>query len=329
MVYLTSSCATRTPGTNAKAISEARINGMRRMGPLPFWLGRPNRHGLPQPSLIWRKAGLLNTAILHTLDRDGASVFDMCRRVQHESEPGKCRERLPVITISLVRIAIDIRRMNEFGVGTYTRNVVRMLARLDTENEYFLLGQRQKASEIGALPENFQSFQVPSSETARGYWEAHAVVRRLKCDLVHVPYLFWLPRHLPCPYVVTVHDILDHMYRARNGSGFTRSLHFHLTRRVLKNAARILAVSQFTKGEVQKLFGIDPGRIEVIYNAIDPRFLTGHATDADRQLLAERYQITYPFLLYAGRISPHKNLVRIIEAFSALRAELAKQDLYH
>ncbi|HEX6802613.1 MAG TPA: glycosyltransferase family 1 protein, partial [Terriglobales bacterium] len=119
------------------------------------------------------------------------------------------------------------------------------------------------------------------------------------------------------------------MYRARNGSGFTRSLHFHLTRRVLKNAARIFAVSQFTKNEVQKLFGIDPGRIEVIYNAIDPRFLTGHATDADRQLLAERYQITYPFLLYAGRISPHKNLVRIIEAFSALKTELAKQELYH
>jgi glycosyltransferase involved in cell wall biosynthesis len=45
-------------------------------------------------------------------------------------------------------------------------------------------------------------------------------------------------------------------------------------------------------------------------------------------LLAERYQITYPFLLYAGRISPHKNLVRIIEAFSALKAELEKQSQY-
>jgi glycosyltransferase involved in cell wall biosynthesis len=119
------------------------------------------------------------------------------------------------------------------------------------------------------------------------------------------------------------------MYRARSGSNFKRTLHFHMTRRVLKNAARIFAVSQFTKSEVQNLFGIDGDRIEVIYNAIDPRFLTGHASDADRQMLAERYQITYPFLLYAGRISPHKNLVRIIEAFSALKAELAKQDVYH
>jgi glycosyltransferase involved in cell wall biosynthesis len=137
-----------------------------------------------------------------------------------------------------------------------------------------------------------------------------------------------MPRSLPCPYVITVHDVLEHMYRARDGSGLRRSLHFQLTRRVLKGAARILAVSKFTKSEIEKLFNIPSSKIEVVYNAIDQRFLHGHATDADRQLLAERYQITYPFLLYAGRISPHKNLVRIIEAFSALKAELEKQAQY-
>jgi glycosyltransferase involved in cell wall biosynthesis len=63
----------------------------------------------------------------------------------------------------------------------------------------------------------------------------------------------------------------------------------------------------------------------VVYNAIDERFLHGHATDADRQLIAERYQVNYPFLLYAGAIRPHKNVVRIIEAFSALKSELAKE----
>ena len=218
--------------------------------------------------------------------------------------------------------------MNEFGVGTYTRNVIRSLARLDHANEYFLLGLPEKASEIGTLPQNFRPVAVGSPDTASGFWQCHSAVRRLGCDLVHIPHLFSLPHYLPCPYVITVHDLLEHMYRAHNGSGMMRSLHFYMTRRVLKNAARIFAVSQFTKNELQKLFGIDPGQIEVIYNAIDARFLTGHATDADRQMLAERYQITYPFVLYAGRISPHKNLVRIIEAFAALKAELAKQDAF-
>ena len=227
-----------------------------------------------------------------------------------------------------MKIAIDIRRITEFGVGTYTRNIIRALTRLDHENEYFLLGSPEKAKEIGNLPENFSSIEVASPETAKGFFQCHSVLARVGCDLVHVPHLFWLPHHFPCPYVVTVHDVLDHMYRARNGSGLKRSLHFQLTRRVLRNSARIFAVSSFTKNEVQKLFGIEARRIEVIYNAIDARFLTGHATDADRQMLAERYQIAYPFLLYAGRISPHKNLVRIIEAFAALKAELAKQDQF-
>src|SRR5581483_4265080 len=219
--------------------------------------------------------------------------------------------------------------MTDFGVGTYTRNVVRALGRLDQQNEYILIGSPDKVSEIGFLPPNFQTVALQEDATTfKGYFECRAILRRHNCDLVHIPHLFWLPRTLPCPYVMTVHDLLEHMYRAHEGSGVMRSLHFQLTRRVLKGAARILAVSKFTKTEIEKLFGIPSTSVDVVHNAIDPRFLHGHASDADRQFLTQRYQITYPFLLYAGRISPHKNLVRIIEAFSALKAELDKEEKF-
>lgn len=228
-----------------------------------------------------------------------------------------------------MKIAIDIRRITEFGVGTYTRNVIRALARLDQHNEYFLIGPPEKVLEISSLSSNFQTVPLLETDsTAKGYLECRAILKRLHCDLVHIPHLFWLPRNLACPYVMTVHDLLEHMYGARGSSGLKRSLHFQLTRRVLRGAERILAVSNFTKNEIEKVFGIPSYRLEVIHNAIDPRFLHGHASGVDRQVLAERYQITYPFLLYAGRISPHKNLVRIIEAFSALKAELEKEEMY-
>ena len=215
--------------------------------------------------------------------------------------------------------------MTEFGVGTYTRNVIRALGRLDRSNDYFLMGSPQKVEEIGPLPPNFKTIPLlDDGSTAKGYMHCRAVLKRLHCDLVHIPYLFWMPRSLPCPYVMTVHDVLEHMYRTHDRSSLRRSMHFQLTRRVLKGAARILAVSKYTKSDIEKLFGIPGSRIEVVYNAIDERFLSGHASDVERQLLAERYLVTYPFLLYAGRISPHKNLVRIIEAFSALKAELEK-----
>jgi glycosyltransferase involved in cell wall biosynthesis len=229
----------------------------------------------------------------------------------------------------LVKIAIDIRRMTEFGVGTYIRNIVRSLSRLDRENSYLLIGPSAKVQEIGPLPPNFHVVPLSAPERSiQGYREFRTTMRRLECDLVHIPNLFSIPRILPCPYVMTVHDMLEHMSRAREQSGFWRSLHFQLTKRVLEGAARIFAVSNFTKTEIEKLFGIHSDRIEVVYNAIDERFLHGHATAADREMIAQRYQVTYPFLLYAGRISPHKNVVRMIEAFSALKTELEKDQVY-
>ena len=228
-----------------------------------------------------------------------------------------------------VKIAIDIRRMTEFGVGTYIRNVVRTLGRLDHENQYRLIGSPAKVEEIGALPPNFQTIPLLASDrSVAGYREFRSALKGLGCDLVHIPNLFSVPRMLPCPYVMTVHDMLEHMSRARERSGFWRSFHFQMTKRVLAGAARIFAVSNFTCNEIEKLFEIPSDRVEVIYNAIDERFLHGHASPADRDLIARRYQVTYPFLLYAGRISPHKNVVRMIEAFSALKTELERDQAY-
>ncbi|MGA3301229.1 MAG: glycosyltransferase family 1 protein [Candidatus Acidiferrales bacterium] len=228
-----------------------------------------------------------------------------------------------------MKIAIDVRRMTEFGVGTYIRNVVRTLGRLDRENKYLLIGPSAKVEEIGALPPNFHGVPLHQPErSVKGWWEFRAVLRRLNCDLLHVPNVFSVPRALPCPYVMTVHDMLEHMSLGRERNSLWRSIHFQLTRRVLWGAARIFAVSNFTKTEMEKLFGIPSERIEVVYNAIDERFLHGHASAADRELIAKRYQVTYPFLLYAGRVSAHKNVVRMIEAFSALKGELEKEGAY-
>ena len=227
-----------------------------------------------------------------------------------------------------MRVAIDIRPIRDFGVGTYIRNVVRFLGRLDEINDYFLIGGRDRVREIGRLPDNFHIVPFHASETSyRGYFGFRKVLKHYRCDLVHIPHLLWTPLYLPCPYVLTVHDVLDFMYR-NHGSGFRRTLHRAMTAHVLSHAAKILAVSNFTKQDLQRLFHVPESRVEVVYNAIDERFRQGHATQADRDFISERYQTNYPFILYAGRISPHKNVIRIIEAFSALKTELEKEGKY-
>lgn len=219
--------------------------------------------------------------------------------------------------------------MTEFGVGTYIRNVVRTLSRIDHENHFFLIGPPAKVQEIGTLPPNFHDVPAVAPERSfRGYREFRTALKQLSCDLVHVPNLFSVPRLLPCPYVMTVHDMLEHMSRLRQQTGFAGACHMQMTRQTLRGAARLFAVSNFTRTEIEKLFQIPTCQIEVVYNAIDERFLRGHASATDRELIEQRYQVNYPFLLYAGRVSPHKNVVRMIEAFSALKAELEKDQAY-
>ncbi len=225
-----------------------------------------------------------------------------------------------------VRVALDVRRFNDFGVTTYLRNVVRTLGEVDHESEYFLIGNVERVKrEVGELPSNFHPVPFEDGEvTPRVYFEFRSTIKRIGCDLVHVPHTFWRPLPVTCPYIMTVHDLLDYMYRSQTRSGIGRVAHFYFTRLVMQRAAKLLAVSNFTKSDIQRFFQIKPEKIEVVYNALDQYFAQGHTTSSERDIIAERYQVNYPFVLYAGRISPHKNVVRIIEAFSALKTELAR-----
>ncbi len=228
-----------------------------------------------------------------------------------------------------MRIAIDMRRMYEFGLATYIRNVVRTLGRVDTVNEYLLLGAAARFEQMGPLPENFHFLPLQNPEgTFATYLEMQRVVNAHGVDLVHVPHTFWRPLLTRAPYVITVHDLLDYMYRARTNNGMLRSFHSYMTQRVMDKAARIFAVSNFTKRDVARHFNVPPAKIEVVYNALDESFQRGHSTLAEQAMVRGRYQVDSPFLLYAGRISPHKNVARLIEAFSALKAALAKEGAY-
>ena len=228
-----------------------------------------------------------------------------------------------------MRIAIDIRRMYEFGLATYIRNVVRTLGRIDPVNEYFVVGASARIEQLGALPENFHLIPLQNPEkTFATYLELHKVIAGHEVDLVHVPNAFSRPLITRAPFVITVHDLLDYMYRARTNNGMRRTIHSYMTRQVMHRAARIFAVSNFTKRDVARYFAVNPEKIEVVYNALDENFLRGHATADEQAMVRGRYQVDSPFLLYAGRISPNKNVARIIEAFSALKAELAKDGDY-
>ncbi|MBI4458626.1 MAG: glycosyltransferase family 4 protein [Acidobacteria bacterium] len=225
-----------------------------------------------------------------------------------------------------MRIAIDIRRIEDFGVGTYIRNLILTLAAKDQHNQYILLGDPRKAAGVTASwSDNFhiQEWQ-PEKESWWNYLRFHHLLQATGAELLHIPYLRAAPL-IPCQYLVTVHDVADFLYSAHGT--MKRSLHWKLVRRTLAAARRVLAVSQATKRDIENLFEIPPEQITVVENAIDERFLENTRREESR-LALERYQVNDPFLLYVGSARPQKNIPRLIEAFAVVKGEMRDHPAY-
>jgi len=85
-----------------------------------------------------------------------------------------------------------------------------------------------------------------------------------------------------------------------------------------RRSRRVLTVSQASKDDILHYLHAPADKVEVIHNAIDTR-LAGEPTPEEVARVRERFLLTAPYVLYTGNIKPHKNIERLIEAFSILR----------
>lgn len=226
-----------------------------------------------------------------------------------------------------LHIAIDARRIRDFGIGTYIRSLVHALAEIDSVNRYTLIGSPGDVRTLAGFPENFRTAEYSRSDSSvLDHAVFPAFLHKLAPDLVHIP-LNRVPLLIMRPYVVTVHDMSSLLFE--QSSGLRMQLRRYRFRRGLARARRVIAVSDATRRDVQNMMGIPANRIRRVYNAPDAGFynLSGHSPEEHQRIL-ERYQIQYPFLLYAGNVRRHKNVPRLVEAFAVLRAQLGDHPKY-
>jgi glycosyltransferase involved in cell wall biosynthesis len=227
-----------------------------------------------------------------------------------------------------LHIVIDARRIRDFGIGTYIRSLVHALGAVDTTNHYTLVSGPGEVRTLSGLPENFHAaIYSRSDHSTLDHVLFPMFLRGLSPDLVHVP-LNRVPLMMIRPYVVTVHDLANLLFEQEH-SGIRMQMRRFRFRRGLVRANRVIAVSESTKRDCEQLLGVLPSRIRRVYNAPDPGFLEQSTTNGEEQRrILERYQIDYPFLLYAGNIRRHKNVPRLVEAFAVVREQLANHPCY-
>ena len=215
-----------------------------------------------------------------------------------------------------MRVAIDARKIRDFGIGTYVRNLLRQLARQDNPHEYVVFCREADWDAVEECGPHFR----PVIETAGNYSVAEQFalpmdLRREGADLFHAPH-YVLPPLTPCRSVVTIHDCIHLRFPQylpnRIGYAYARAQMWTATHK----AARVMTVSEASKRDILRYFHVPESRIDVIYNAIDDRFW--REPDAEEINRArERYRLTDPFVLYAGNveISKYATLRRAVHRY--------------
>jgi glycosyltransferase involved in cell wall biosynthesis len=188
-----------------------------------------------------------------------------------------------------MRVALDVSplRLTRAGTARYIRN---LQARIDGI-------EAVEFGDAGRL-----------SVLAREVWWYPVRLSRLRADVLHCP-TYYGPLRPGAPTVVTVHDLA--VFRRPEAFGrWTRLYVPRVIPHVVRAARRVIAVSEFTAGEVERLLRVPRERIRVVPNGVEPVFAPdGPRADGD-------------YVLTVGTLEPRKNLARTIEAARRAGVEL-------
>lgn len=215
-----------------------------------------------------------------------------------------------------MRIGIDGRTIftNPTGIGSYTRNLIKNLAEIDRENEYFVYFDRKK--ELRDL-NKFSNFHQKGLHFPI-FWTQMRIPLELRKDNVD---LYQGSNSIPlvhiCRTVVTIYDLAFELFPQYFP---IKSLLFYkcIVPTAARKADKIITLSYSTKNDLVNFYKIPPSKIEVIYCSVD-HFFKPINESVTLQKVLKKYNITQQYILFVGALQPRKNIQKLIEAYVMLK----------
>jgi len=206
------------------------------------------------------------------------------------------------------------------GIGRYVVNLAQAMAPLLGEDERLVLlrdPNRPSPWDLTALrDERIQIVDLPLSPfSLRQQWTIPRLLRRLEADLYHSPY-YLMPYRPGCPALLTVHDLIPLLF-PRHSTRQARLLFRWTTALALRAVRRTIAISEATRQDLLRHFPVSAEQVSVIPEAADPAFRP--RPPAEVAALRRKHGLPERYVLYLGSNKPHKNLVRLIEAWAFVR----------
>ncbi|MDE7109614.1 MAG: glycosyltransferase family 4 protein, partial [Muribaculaceae bacterium] len=217
---------------------------------------------------------------------------------------------------------------NMTGLGNYSRLVIESVAEAYPASR--LLVYTPKLSDnprlAGMRSLHNVEFRLPPPQGFKGsLWRSFGITNNLRADKVEI--FHGLSNELPLnissagiPSVLTMHDVI---YRRRPQcyNAIDRLLYDYKYGRSCRNATRIIAVSGRTKDDVVELYGIDPSKIDVVYQGCDASF-RHIIPEGDLEAVRRRLLLPQRYVLQVGTIEERKNLELTVRALSSLPADV-------
>ena len=215
------------------------------------------------------------------------------------------------------RIALDLRRIKNPGIGRYMKCLVEALLAGEPEHEYLLIMLPGTEEMITTSATHAEKLSIKLKYySIREQIDLPRLLRARGIDLLHSPH-FMLPLRRACPSVVTIHDVIYLACKEDLPSRVGRFYYRTMIAAAARSADRIITDSEFSKQEIMRYLHVEPSRIDVIYPAVAADFHKV-ADESRLQQLCERYGINGKYLLYTGIFKPRKNHAGLLRAFKHL-----------
>lgn len=212
------------------------------------------------------------------------------------------------------RIALDLRRIRNPGIGRYMKCLVESLLDRGPQHHYLLIMLPGTEGIIGVPANRAEKLTIDLKYySIREQIELPKLLRAQRVDLLHSPH-FMLPLRRACPSVVTIHDVIYLACKEDLPSWIGRLYYEKMMGASVRWADRIITDSMFSQQEIIRYLNADPAKIEVVYPAVAAEF--EKVTDQERlRRVRARYGISGKFVLYTGIFKPRKNHVGLLRAF--------------
>lgn len=212
----------------------------------------------------------------------------------------------------MARIGIDIRKLKDYGIGTYIQNLLAGIEVEDKENDYVLFHRPDE--DITSLPSGME--KVPEKAGLYSLREPFSLgksARRARLDLLHCPH-YVVPYRPGCRLAVTIHDLIHLLFPEHLPGKMARYYAAYFLKRAARKADVIFTVSESSRRDILKHLPAKEEQVVTVYNAVDPLF--SKAVDAGRlKAVRGKYRLSTPYVLYVGNDKRHKNLENAIKAF--------------